>query len=559
MKNWIKRKTQNITSEEASTPSDNFTAMNSNSLYSLPVNELVSIIFRFDLEVKNLTKELNLAKDTISSYKGDLPKTQDQSLLYKQHNEALQIECNKLAKDLNEARTSLYNRNGQFDLMKNQMLSKDELIQNYKAKIQDLEKQVLELQITGISFQPSDEVVQLKAKLEESKKILPQINELNAKNKSLESEIAKLSSTINNDKTQIRSWQEKTLACEKSRKDFELELIKKRSEAEILSKEISRMNFLKESQDKEMRTLQESNSQKDLKISKKHSKIESLKKTNQELQKQILIFKYEMESIRTKMQDELFITQERAKDELERAKDLHDSQILTLESKISQLENLHQDYETLKQELNTLKIQKNSQDEILNNTQSELHQKTIKISLLESEIQNLNNNLIESNNKTDLANTEIQKLSQKLEAQKSSQNSIAEIKIKSLSNPLPKEIDMLTYTKNELDILYKSLMKIINPSDSLAYLIKIEDFTAFEKKMNNIVMQVHEQLDEISEEKIWAAKAKSPQIGKAKGRTPVKLFSCMADQDDAPRLIPKPQRPIQQVDSRTVLRRGSAN
>jgi hypothetical protein len=102
-------------------------------------------------------------------------------------------------------------------------------------------------------------------------------------------------------------------------------------------------------------------------------------------------------------------------------------------------------------------------------------------------------------------------------------------------------------------------MKIINPSDALAYLIKIEDFTTFEKNMNNIVMQLHEQLDEISEEKIWAAKAKSPQIGKAKGRTPVKLFSCMADQDDAPRLIPKPQRPVQQVDSRNVLRRGSAN
>ncbi|OMJ80804.1 hypothetical protein SteCoe_18858 [Stentor coeruleus] len=467
MKNWIKRKTQNITSEETATPSKNFTAMNSNSLYSHPVNELVSIIFRFDTEVKNLVKELNLAKDTLSSYKDDLPKAQEQSLLYKQHNEALQIECNRLAKDLNETTTTLCSKNGQIDLLKNQLFSKDELIQSYKAKIQDLEKQVLELQMTGINFQPGDEVSQLKMKLE------------------------------------------------------------------------------------------------------------SLQKTNLDLQKQIPVFKYEMESIRTKMQDELFITQERAKDELERAKESHDSQILILKAKICELETFKQSYETLKQELETLQTQKNSQDEKLNNTLSELHQKTIKISTLESEIQNLNNTLIETNNKNDLTNTEILKLSQKLEVintQKSSQNFTSEIKIKPLSNPLPKEIDIkplsnplpkeidiLTYTKNELDNLYKSLMKIINPSNSLAYLIKIEDFTTFEKNMNNIVMQVHEQLDEISEEKSWAAKARSPQIGKSKGRTPVKLFSCMADQDDAPRLIPKPLRPVQQVDSCTVLRRGSAN
>ena len=107
LKKWFSKKDKTEGSEETTTPQENYTAMASNSLYNLPATELVAIIFKFDLEVKNLNKDLQSTKDQLSSTKQDYSKLQDQSTLYKQHNEALQSECNKLVIDLNEAATSL--------------------------------------------------------------------------------------------------------------------------------------------------------------------------------------------------------------------------------------------------------------------------------------------------------------------------------------------------------------------------------------------------------------------------------------------------------------------
>ncbi|OMJ75643.1 hypothetical protein SteCoe_25166 [Stentor coeruleus] len=580
MKKWFKKKDKNNNSEETSTPPENYTAMNSNSLYSLPVNELVSIIFRFDVEVKNMTKELTSAKESLVIYKADLPKAQEQSLLYKQHNETLQTECNKLASELNEATTALCSRQSQLDLLKNQFSSKDELIQNYKSKIQELEKQNLELQITGIDSKPENDVLQLKAKLEDSSRALAEISELQIKNKTYESEIAKLSACISEDKEQIRMWKDKTNVFENSRKELEIELNKKRIEAESLASEVTRLSFLKESLDTEIRALRESNGQKDLRINKKVGKIETLQNSNLELQQKISVLRYEMDTSKTKMQEEFLQMQERAKEEKNKDKKVYEGKIEGLEKQLKDLNDYKSSNEGIREELERLKQENKSQQELLSNTLSELHQKTIKITTLESENSKLSDHLNKSNNKRELARTEILKLTQKLESltsSKSPQSPQVDNKpkfllnpvpqepnntVKFLSNPTQQEIDILTFIKTELDSIYKSLMRIISPADSSAYLIKIDDFSTIEKRLNNIVMQLHEQLDEISEEQSLAAKPQVPQqiVKPPKGRNPIKLFSCIAQQDEPPRLIPKPKRPpIQEVDNRMVLRRGSAN
>jgi len=71
---------------------------------------------------------------------------------------------------------------------------------------------------------------------------------------------------------------------------------------------------------------------------------------------------------------------------------------------------------------------------------------------------------------------------------------------------------------------------------------------------------LHEQIEDLQVEKS-VLPASPQQVAKAvKGRTPIKLFSCISEQEDAPpRLIPRPKRPPQPVDNRMVLRRGSAN
>ncbi|OMJ89999.1 hypothetical protein SteCoe_7791 [Stentor coeruleus] len=580
MKNWFKKKDKTNNPEETSTPTENFTAMNSNSLYSLPVNELVSIIFRFDAEVKNLTKELISVKESLGVYKADLPKAQEQSLLYKQHNETLQAECNKLATELNEATTALCSRQGQLDLLKNQLSSKDELVQNYKFKIQELEKQNLELQITGIDSKPEKEVLHLKAKLEDSSRASAEISELQIKNKTLESEIAKLSACVSEDKDQIRMWKDKTNVFENSRKELEIEVNKKRVEAESLASEVTRLSFLKESLDTEIRALRESNGQKDLRINKKVVKIEALQNTNLELQQKISVLRYEMETGKIKMQEDILQIQERAKEDKNKDKEDYEKNIEGLEKQLKDLNDYKSSHEGISEELERLKGENKSQQELLSSTLSELHQKTLKIIALESENSKLSDHLNTSNNKRELARTEILKLTQKLESLTSSKspqspqidnkaklssNPISQEldnKVKFLSNPTQQEIEILSFTKTELDSIYKNLMKIISPADSLAYLIKIDDFTNIEKRLNNIVMQLHEQLDQISEEQSWIAKAQIPQqaVKPSKGRNPIKLFSCIAQQDEPPRLIPKPKRPpVQETDNRMVLRRGSAN
>ena len=204
LKKWFSKKDKTEGSEETTTPQENYTAMASNSLYNLPATELVAIIFKFDLEVKNLNKDLQSTKDQLSSTKQDYSKLQDQSTLYKQHNEALQSECNKLVIDLNEAATSLDTKQESINLLTNQVNSKDEMLSSYKIKLQELEKSLLDLQFTGINFDAGEEIIKLKAKLEESSKSSDEINELKIKNKMQEGEISKLSQNLSESKEQMR-------------------------------------------------------------------------------------------------------------------------------------------------------------------------------------------------------------------------------------------------------------------------------------------------------------------------------------------------------------------
>ena len=172
-------------------------------------------------------------------------------------------------------------------------------------------------------------------------------------------------------------------------------------------------------------------------------------------------------------------------------------------------------------------------------------------------MQKLKESFENSNKKRELAKSEILKLNQKLEAmQKTSFSEPARIKVCN-----QEEISLLTWFKSEIDLLYKSLINLIYEAEKDLYKVRVVDFTSFEKKMNNMVMTVHEQIAETQAEKPAPPSVPQQAAKPSKGRTPIKLFSCISDQDDAPaRLIPKPTRPVQQpVDSRMILRRGSAN
>ena len=122
--------------EKTSVPQEGYTTMESNSLYNLPANELVEIIFKFDLEVKSLNKDLQSTKESLTSTKNELAKVQEESVLYKKHNETLQSEYSEMLKNLNEAKEQIDSKDSQIDLIQNCLASKDQLLTACKEKMQ---------------------------------------------------------------------------------------------------------------------------------------------------------------------------------------------------------------------------------------------------------------------------------------------------------------------------------------------------------------------------------------------------------------------------------------
>ena len=350
---------------------------------------------------------------------------------------------------------------------------------------------------------------------------------------------------------------------EKDRKEIEADINRKKIEIENLNSQVNKMNFLKESYDTEIKALKESINNKDIKFTKKNTKIENLHEQNVELQKAHSVLKFELDSLKIKQQEELIASQEKFVLDKEESLARLNQKIIDLELEIQELNKTNENSTNLQSEI--LHLQKITQDqqERLSITLAELHEKTLKINSLEIENQKIAERLKRSENKRELARNEIIKLTQKIE---STTAPIIENKLKNEANfnidinSSPKELDLVNLLKNELENIYKTLMKISYINDSVYYQIKIEDFSSFENKLNNIVMQLHEQLDERSQEQSLNINQKNT-ISKPVGRLPIKIFSCIADQDEAPpRLIPKPKRPIQQqTDNRLVFRRGSAN
>ena len=560
LKNWFKKKNKQELSEETTSPQETYTAMNSNSLYNLPPSELVSIIFKFDQEVKNLNKELSSAKEYTLSMKTEYPKSQEQLALYKHHNETLQSECNKLATDLNEAVASLESNTSQVDVLKTQLASRDEVIRSFDLQIRDLEKQVLDLQFNGIPFEAGDEIVKLKNQVEEAHKSNAEIGELKIMNKVLEGEVSKLVASVTEGKEQIRMWKDKAGLFENARKELEVQIHKKNSETEALANEISKLQFLKESSDTEIRALKESLSHKDMKLKKKLVKIETLQEQNIDFQQRTSVMKYELDFLKQKSQDDQKALQVKCEQDKQEIENIYSEKNKALEIEIQVLNKRKEEFLSLEAEMAALLRTNKGQQDSLTNLLTEIHQKTIKITALESEITRLSDQLKKSNQKRELARNEILKLSQRLGCSLPSKPAISQIEATIKAPMSRQEIDLLDFLKIEIDTMYKNLMKIISGCDGTFYQIKIEDFSFFEKRINNMAMQLHEQLEEISDEKIVNRREIATTSKPSKGRAPIKLFSCMADQDDAPRLIPKPKRSIQeQSDNRLVLRRGSAN
>ena len=179
---------------------------------------------------------------------------------------------------------------------------------------------------------------------------------------------------------------------------------------------MTRLNFLKESLETEIRALKENSNQKDIKYRKKLGKIESLQQNIIELQQQSSVLKYELEASKQKFQQDLLLTIENCKLENEESESALNQKITKAEQELESLKNQKTLNLNAEAEISKLQQINKDQQDTLTNTLTELHQKTIKINSLEVEISKLSDHLLKSNAKRELARNEIIKLTQRLES-----------------------------------------------------------------------------------------------------------------------------------------------
>lgn len=550
-KKLFKKKQQNV--EEADPgPKDNYTSMSSNSLFSMPVPELVSIIFKYDSELKTLNQELGTLKDQHQLLKQNSLKLQDESSLYKETKDNAQFECHRLATELNEALTSLDSCQSQLELVKTQLASRDSILVTLNSRISELEKQNCELQLSGINFNQTDEIENLRKKLAEFNKQEQIIRELKVKNEILEKEVKKISASAAENKEQARMWREKTNIFEKALNETQAEMAKKKSEHEELMSGSAKLAFSKESTETENKSLKESILHKEATIKKKNEKIEELQNIKTQLEQSITLMRIENDSKNLKIEEDF---KERLRQENERKEKEWQTTQENLKAELNSLQEVLKNFEDISKKLEQNETEKDKAQQDLASKAMELKELGEKVENLAAEKSKLEETLKISNNKRELARNEIMKLTQKLESAQKAGINMNENK-RSIKPSSPEEIKMLSILKPELDSLYKALMTLITDAKGDFYSVKIGDFTSFEKKMNNLVVMLHEHIEEFSSS--TNSNATVPPIP-AKGRTPIKLFSCIADQDETqPRTIPKVKRPINMNENPLILRRSSA-
>ncbi|CAG9320182.1 unnamed protein product [Blepharisma stoltei] len=572
----------NANTQPTQPPPEGYVTMDGSSLYNMPAADLVEIIYKYDAEVKHLNQQISTDSEQLSQFNKDFPILQEKFQYFSKHSEELQNELDRVEEELKDTQASLESRKAELDLAKSQLASKSELVANYRQQVEDLRAQITELETENLIIPQSagsccadreaeiiklhSDIAKLKTSLAESNKVSQEVQELRITNKSLESEIAKMSIQHEVGNAQIKNLNEKIVLIEKQKQEIEKECSKRQSSLESMEKELSKLLFQKESMETEILALRESQHLKETKYLKKQNKIKKLNGDILEKSNQICKLKQELEGIKDKNQLEMLQIIENCKKETERIERQYEEKIRELESTIANCKNEeNRGNENNLEKLTIVEQQNKEYAQKIRDLNEYLKEQSIKISELEKENKNLSESYKKSQHKRELARQELTKLSQKLEhktpeislpSSQKTENFDFKLNISEMSKYERKALSLF---RLELESLYKMLMKIMMGSNTTKkngiciYNIKSDDFSAVEKRLNNIVMQVHEALDTpetdsqafpIENTNSWSTKlshaVSAVRHGMMTERGPVKLFSCMSSQEEFKgNMIPK--------------------
>ncbi|CAG9316602.1 unnamed protein product [Blepharisma stoltei] len=565
---------------QAAQVQDGYVVMESSNLYNLSTSDLCEIIYKFDNEVKLLNSQNTVLTEQLSTSKKDLTNVQDQTKCYKEHIEALELELTKVKADLANTQNLFEQKGTEIQLLKEHLNSKDELVSNYKKQNEDLQDQISALR-SEIAMRPESsgnccvdkeveiknlkaEINKLRANILENNKLGQEIQELKLANRMLDSENQKNILQLENQVNQNKNLNEKIFSLEKLHQEGEIENHKKTIEIESIKRENARLMFQRDSSETEIRSLKDNLEQKEKALQKKQAKIEELQEKLAQKSREYSAAEYTLETqkkesidLNGKLLKKISEIESSYKESLENA----DIQIRNLKS---QLEGIKETSTGNNAKLFSVESENKDFQEKLKNYQEECASYQAKVLELEVENKKISDKLNKSNQKRDLARKEIIKLSQKLD-QKSEGNSSSfshnpedalNVSVKSITPP---EFHIIEVFKSELENLYKLLMKMMMEGNQLSkkgetiYTINSADFSTFERKLNDIVMQIHETMDiyeasshnRPSSERSWSSMLNGAisRITKGVGdRGPSKMFSCMSNQEDPnENLVLRPQ------------------
>ena len=473
--------------------------------------------------------------------------------------------------ELSDVKEVLESKKAEVDVLRTQTVTLEESLkkltsdlQSSQARVTTLESQLQESENSRKSSEAEEithlrgELARISALVREGLKHEQRVKELEILKKNMESELLKFSFQAETSSAQLKQTKEKLAEAVAKLQEMECVLQKKQLNLDSYKKEAGSFAFQKESMENEVKSINEVLTKKDTELQKKKAKVAVLKS-------QWLQAKSDLERLRLSSEGQVKELQGRlARTEQEYSQRLAYLEEVALLKQASHERDLLDTQRELAEATASAKAaysrceDKESKCAALEEQVLELLQTkkslTSRLEAFEQEEFKLKSQLESAQRKREQARTELIKLSQKLEQKPSPAKEVQSEGLDAFfPTPAPdaQEVKVLPRLKRDVDLIYKSLMRAMLtakdvpfPSEDLTrdisgLLMELELFSDVERKVNDLVMNLHEVMDssDVAIEclteacpqtwsgRITTAMANIKQTVKTVG--PVKLFSCM--------------------------------
>lgn len=512
LQKFFKRKTV----EEPQT-TEKYQTVESTQLSHSSPDELMQIIYRYDTEVKRLNQ---LVEDSRAAA-ANLSKAKEEAQLYKEHMEALQKHSQGINDEMESMRTLLDSKTSEVTLLRGQLATKEQLL----------------TQLINPTSENSGS-----AELQAAQQSV----------KLLEREVAQKAAravTLQNEKANLI---DRVAQFERDLQASELALRRERMETDAARGELNRVNFLRQSLETEIKAMRESLARTDEKLRVKEERLEKLQETVLERQAELAGLKQEGESKRLEYTRSASLIEESYRKDLEK---LEGQLAKEREERRKEGEIMQEKTEKLAAAVKLAEDKAAQQATKGGYAEAELEllRQTCESAInrantLEVEKQRLEDSFTKLQRKREMAKAEVLRLSHKIET-RSSPGAQQWMKLNP-SSVQSQDCSALASIRQELEGLYKQLMVLmLNARTSTGskpdYLIGADEFSQFERRLNNLFVQVHDCIDlpEAEPEQVqppppqtWGMKISGAVSSIRHG--PVKLFSCMSgDSNHRPKTV----------------------